>query len=59
MLYHKAHLLKATRFRRLTGVQKGTFAKLVEVLIAAQKQEHSKHGGRTPKLSLEDRLLTG
>jgi hypothetical protein len=57
MLYHKAKLLKATRFRRLTGVQKGTFAKMVEVLTAAQKQKHSKHGGRTPGLSIEDRLL--
>lgn len=30
---------------------------MVEVLTAAQKQKHSKHGGRTPTLSLEDRLL--
>jgi hypothetical protein len=57
MLYHKAKLLKATRFRRLTGVQKGTFAKMVEVLNAAEKEKFSKHGGRTPNLTMEDRLL--
>ncbi len=57
MLYHKAKLLKATRFRRLTGVKKGTFAKMVEVLNAAEKEKFSKHGGRTPGMAMEDRLL--
>jgi hypothetical protein len=57
MFYFKTKLLKATRFRRLTGVQKATFAKMVEILNAAKKEQHSKHGGRTAKLSLEDSLL--
>jgi hypothetical protein len=57
MLYHKAKLLKATRFRRLTGVKKGTFTKMVEVLTAAEKAKFGKHGGRTPGLMMEDRLL--
>jgi Helix-turn-helix of DDE superfamily endonuclease len=57
MLYDKAKRLKATWFRRLTGVQKGTFARMVEVLTGAEQQKHSKHGGRTPRLSIEDRLL--
>lgn len=57
MFYHKTKLLKAARFRRLTGVQKGTFAKMVEVLTEAEQRKHSKHGGRTPQLSIEDRLL--
>jgi len=57
MFYHKVKLLKATRFRRLTGVQKGTFAKMVEALTSAEKEKYSKHGGRTPQLCMEDRLL--
>jgi hypothetical protein len=57
MFYHKAKLLKAERFRRLTGVQKGTFAKMVEVLTEAEAQKHSKHGGRAAQLSMENRLL--
>jgi Helix-turn-helix of DDE superfamily endonuclease len=57
MLHEKVKLLKAARFRRLTGVQKGTFARMAEVLTAAQMRKHSKHGGRTPRLSIEDRLL--
>jgi hypothetical protein len=36
MLDDKAKLLKAAEFRRLTGVHKGTFAKVVEVLLAAK-----------------------
>jgi hypothetical protein len=57
MFYDTVKLLKASRFRRLTGVQPATFARLVEVLAAAHQQKHSKHGGRTPRLSIEDRLL--
>jgi hypothetical protein len=57
MFYYKAKLLKAARFRRLTGVQKGTFSKMVEVLIGAEQDKHRKHGGRTPQLAIEDRLL--
>ncbi len=57
MLYYKVKMLKAGRFRRLTGVQKGTFARMVEVLAVAKKILHSRHGGRTPKLSIEDCLL--
>lgn len=57
MLYHKAKLLKATRFRRLTGVKKGTFFKMVEVLNAAEKEKFGRHGGRTPGMAMEDRLL--
>jgi len=57
MFYYKGKLLKASRFRRLTGVQKGTFAKMVEVLNGAEKEKFSKHGGRTSPLAMEDRLL--
>jgi len=57
MFYEKAKMLKAGQFRRLTGVQKGTFAKMVEVLTKAEQEKYSKHGGRTASLSREDRLL--
>jgi len=43
-------------FRRLTGVQKPTFEKMVAVLREAQRQK-TLQGGRPSKLSLEDRLL--
>ena len=43
-------------FRRLTGVQKPTFEKMIAVLREAQRQK-ALQGGRPSKLSLEDRLL--
>lgn len=43
-------------FRRLTGVQKATFEKMIAVLREAQRQK-TLQGGRPSKLSLEDRLL--
>ena len=43
-------------FRRLTGVQKPTFEKMITVLREAQRQK-TLQGGRPSKLSLEDRLL--
>jgi Helix-turn-helix of DDE superfamily endonuclease len=56
MFYHKVKLLKAQHFRRLTGVQKGTFAKMVKEVKAAEAKKRW-HGGRPPKLSVENRLL--
>jgi hypothetical protein len=43
-------------FRRLTGVQKPTFEKMIAVLREAQRQK-TLQGGRPSKLCLEDRLL--
>jgi hypothetical protein len=43
-------------FRRLTGVQKATFEKMIAVLREAQRQK-TLQSGRPSKLSLEDRLL--
>jgi len=43
-------------FRRLTGVQKSTFKKMIEVLQEAQRQK-TLQGGRPSKLCIEDRLL--
>ena len=43
-------------FRRLRGVQKPTFEKMIAVLREAQRQK-TLQGGRPSKLCLEDRLL--
>jgi hypothetical protein len=48
--------LSKEEFRRLTGVQKPTFEKMIAVLREAQRQK-ALQGGRPSKLSLEDRLL--
>jgi hypothetical protein len=47
MLYDKAKLLKAAEFRRLTGVHKGTFAKIVEVLLAAKARPRRRRQNQT------------
>lgn len=57
MLYQKVKLLKAEKFRRLTGVHKGTFTKMVEVLKEADLEKHAKHGGQISPMAIEDRLL--
>jgi hypothetical protein len=44
------------QFRRISGVKRKTYEKMIEILAAAQKEKLSK-GGRKPKLSVEDMLL--
>lgn len=44
------------QFRRITGVKRNTFEKMVEILIAAEKIKRAR-GGRPNDLSIEDRLL--
>jgi hypothetical protein len=44
------------QFRRITGVSRGTFERMLEILRAKQKGKHTK-GGRNPKLSLREMLL--
>lgn len=43
-------------FRRLTGVKKATFDKMIEILSLAYTNKHKK-GGRPHSLSIEDQLL--
>jgi len=43
-------------FRRVTGVKRGTFAKMAEILAAARVEKRKKRG-RKPKLSTEEMLL--
>ena len=44
------------KFRRVTGVRRKTFGKIVEILKVAETERRSK-GGPNPKLSIEDMLL--
>ncbi|KJV53022.1 DDE superendonuclease family protein [Orientia tsutsugamushi str. Gilliam] len=48
--------LKDEKFRRLTGVRKGTFSKMVDILRKADGLKKSK-GGRKNKFNLEEQLL--
>lgn len=56
MKYEGIKELEDEKFRRLTGVKRSTFEKMVEILNKAEKSKQGK-GGRKPKLRLEDRLL--
>ena len=44
------------QFRRLTGVQRETFEKMVTILLEAQQKRYRK-AGRKGSLSIEDKLL--
>jgi len=54
--YEKIKSFEDGQFRRLTGVKRATFNKMVEILTAADITKKSK-GGRPNKLKIEDRLL--
>jgi len=56
MKYKTVSELKEEQFRRLTGVKRFTFDKMVEILKAAHKIKKSK-GGRKNALCIEDMLL--
>lgn len=56
MKYGSIKGLEEEKFRRLTGVKRSTFEKMLVILSEADKQKKAK-GGRKSKLSLEDRLL--
>ena len=44
------------KFRRITGVKRATFEKMLEILKKAYAEKHRRRG-RKPKLSIEDQLL--
>ena len=44
------------KFRRIPGVKRATFEKMVEILRKGYVEKHRRRG-RTPKLSMEDLLL--
>lgn len=56
MRYDSLQSLSAEQFRRLTGIRRTTFARMIEHLNEANALKHAK-GGRPSKLSMEDRLL--
>ncbi len=56
MKYEKIVDYSNTKFRRITGVKRATFQKMVAILQKAYAEKHRRRG-RTPKLSIEDLLL--
>ena len=56
MKYESIKGLEEEKFRRLTGVKRATFEKMMGILSEADKKKKAK-GGRKSKLTLEDRLL--
>ncbi len=47
---------KDEQFRRITGVKRDTFNKMIEILKKSHAEKH-RRGGRKPKLSIENQLL--
>ncbi len=56
MKYEQIKKLEEEKFRRLTGVKKETFDKMISILQEAEIKKKAK-GGRNSKLSIENRLL--
>ena len=56
MKYDQIKELPCEQFRRLTGVKRKTFEKMIEILREEDQSKKSK-GGRKNKLSLENQLL--
>ena len=56
MKYEKIKEYDEKKFRRITGVKRATFEKMVEILKKSYAEKH-KRRGRKPKLSIENQLL--
>ena len=56
MRYEKLNNLSNEEFRRLTGVKKSSFEKMVSILFDADFEKR-KRGGKRHALEMEDRLL--
>jgi len=56
MKYEKLGSYTEERFRRITGVKRKTYEKMLEILRVAEAIKRAK-GGPKPKLTLEDQLL--
>ena len=56
MKYEQAKNLSDEQFRRLTGVKRGTFNRMIKILEEGDKKKKTK-GGRRNKLSMENQLL--
>ncbi len=55
MKYEMIAKYSNTKFRRITGVKRATFQKMVGILQEAYAEKHRRRG-RTPKLGIEDIL---
>ncbi|MBL3284842.1 IS5 family transposase domain protein [Rickettsiales endosymbiont of Paramecium tredecaurelia] len=56
--YEQVKILSDDQFRRLIGVKRGTFDKMVKILEEADKKKKTK-GGRRNKLSMEKSAING
>jgi len=56
MKYGKMKNYGEGKFRRITGVRRRTFRKMVKILSVAEAERRSR-GGPKPRLSIEDMLL--
>lgn len=56
MKYNQIEKFPDEQFRRLTGVKRSTFKKMIEILREADEKKKTR-GGRKSRLSIEDRLL--
>jgi hypothetical protein len=56
MKYPQIQGLEDDKFRRLTGVKRSTFEKMISILTDANMKKKAK-GGRKNKLCIEDQLL--
>lgn len=56
MKFEQVEKLNGEKFKRLTGVQRRTFDRALEILNEAEKKQ-KELGGRKNKLRMEDRLL--
>lgn len=56
MKYDQTNELSDEQFRRLTGVKRSTFKKMLEILREADQRKKTR-GGRKSKLSIENQLL--
>ena len=56
MRYEAIKDLKEEEFRRLTGIRRITFDRMIEILVEEEWRK-KKRGGKPNKLSMEDRLM--
>ena len=56
MKYESIKNIEEEKFRRLTGVKRSTFEKMLDILREVERLKKAK-GGRKNKLTLEDLLL--
>jgi hypothetical protein len=56
MFWYNAKELKQEEFKRLTGIRRNTFDKMIDILKEAEKIK-KRLGGKPNKFVMEDRLL--